>query len=85
MVKLGDLLTETINEMEEERMVNAEIISWLNRISTNVEIKSGDIGVDSLRRQFLGLYEMRALMSIPVIWACFLKSLMYSDVMFLSS
>lgn len=54
-MKLGDILFEAVNEMDEERMVNAEIISWLNRISINVGINGGEVGVDSLCRQFLGL------------------------------
>ena len=55
MKKLCDILLEAVNEIEEEEMVNSEIIRWLERISVNVDIKGGEMGVDSLRRQFLSL------------------------------
>lgn len=52
-LSLGKILVETINEMDEERMVNGEIINWLGRVSVDgVDLGGGEDSVDMLRREF---------------------------------
>lgn len=59
MIRLGDILVEAVDEMEEERMVNAEIISWLNRISVSANVINGGNGIDVLRDAFCELIRER--------------------------